>query len=90
MATKSKPKKQQKKIGNKIDKDQYYKEIDNLYWEVSKRFNDIEDDIFAAQDSIGYSNLKQSNKTALIKKFQLLWSVMNEIVDDIGRLGKVR
>ena len=90
MTTKSKPKKQQKKIGNKIDKDQYYKEIDNLYWEVSKRFNDIEDDIFAAQDSIGYSNLKQSNKTALIKKFRLLWSVMNEIVDDIGRLGKVR
>lgn len=88
MATKSKPKKQ--KTGNKISKEQYYKEIDNLYWEVSNRFSDCEDEIFAAQDAIGYSNLKQSNKTALIKKFQLLWGVMNEIVNDIGRLGKVR
>ena len=85
---KSKPKKQ--KTDNKISKEQYYKEIDNLYCEVSRRFGDCEKELFAAQDAIGYSNLKQSNKTALIKQFQLLWGVMNEIVNDIGRLGKVR
>jgi len=65
-------------------------EITDLYAKVAGNFDACESLIYDAQDAIGYSNLKQSNKTALIKKFQLLWGVMNEIVNDIGRLGKVR
>lgn len=85
---KSKPKNQ--KADNKVSKEQYYKEIDDLYCEVSRRFGDCEEEIFAAQDAIGYSNLARATKTRVLKKFQEVWAGMNEIVDTIGRIGKVR
>lgn len=66
------------------------KEITDLYEKVATCFDGCEKNIYDAQDAVGYSNLKQTTKTALLKKFQLVWKLMNEIVDDIGKLGKVR
>lgn len=74
----------------KIDKERYYKALNDLYYIVSTGFDKCEDTIFDAQDAVGYSNLKRATKTKLLKMFQGIWSNMQEIVDTIGRCGKVK
>ena len=78
------------KLTKKIDKERYYKELSDLYYIVSTGFDKSEDTIFDAQDAVGYSNLKRATKTKLLKMFQGIWSNMQEIVDTIGRCGKVK
>ena len=70
-------------------KEKYYKEIAELYNTVATKFDECEENIFAAQDAVGYSNLTRATKTKLIKKFQAVWADMQEIVDTLGRCGKV-
>ena len=79
-----------KKLPNKTDKTLYYKEITNLHGLVSRKFDECESKIFDAQDAVGYSNLARTTKTKLLKMFQNVWADMNEIVDTIGRVGKVK
>ena len=74
----------------KIDKERYYKELNDLYYVVVTSFDKCEDTIFDAQDAVGYSNLKRATKTKLLQMFQEIWSNMQEIVDTIGRCGKVK
>ena len=66
------------------------KEINALYEKVVAEFGKCEESIWNAQDAVGYSNLKQSTKTALLKNFQTIWQNINEIVDVIGKKGKVK
>ena len=72
------------------NKEKYYREIAELYNTVATKFDECEESIFAAQDAVGYSNLARATKTRILKKFQEVWTGMNEIVDTIGRVGKVR
>jgi hypothetical protein len=74
----------------KADKQQYYKEINDLHYTVATKFDECEQRIFDAQDAVGYSNLTRATKTKLLKKFQDVWADMKEIVDTIGRCGKVK
>ena len=78
------------KATKKIDKQQYYREINNLHYTVATKFDECESRIFDAQDAVGYSNLARTTKTKLLKKFQDVWADMKEIVDTIGRCGKVK
>ena len=78
------------KPSNKIDRQQYYKEITDLHGIVASKFDECESKIFDAQDAVGYSNLSRATKTKLLKIFQNVWADMNEIVDTIGRVGKVK
>lgn len=74
----------------KSDRQQYYREINNLHYIVATKFDECEQRIFDAQDAVGYSNLARTTKTKLLKKFQDVWADMKEIVDTIGRCGKVK
>ena len=74
----------------KSDKQKYYKEINDLHYIVATKFDECEERIFDAQDAVGYSNLARTTKTKLLKKFQDVWADMKEIVDTIGRCGKVK
>ena len=78
------------KATKKIDKQRYYREINNLHYTVATKFDECESRIFDAQDAVGYSNLARATKTRLLKKFQDVWADMKEIVDTIGRCGKVK
>ena len=78
------------KATKKIDKQQDYREINNLHYTVATKFDECESRIFDAQDAVGYSNLARATKTRLLKKFQDVWADMKEIVDIIGRAGKVK
>ena len=78
------------KATKKIDKQRYYREITNLHYTVATKFDECESRIFDAQDAVGYSNLARATKTRLLKKFQDVWADMKEIVDTIGRCGKVK
>ena len=82
--------KRAKKETNKADKALYYKEITNLHGLVAAKFDECEERIFDAQDAVGYSNLARTTKTKILKLFQNVWADMNEIVDTIGRAGKVK
>ena len=66
------------------------KEINALYEKVVAEFGKCEEAIWNAQDAVGYSNLKQPMKTALLKNFQTIWQNINEIVDVIGKRGKLK
>lgn len=82
---------QKKKTNStKIDKEKYYKEINDLHYVVATNFDKCEEAIFGAQDAVGYSNLSRATKTKLLKMFQGIWADMREIVDTIGRCGKVK
>lgn len=82
---------QKKKTNStKIDKAKYYKELNDLHYVVATNFDKCEDAIFEAQDAVGYSNLNRATKTKLLKLFQGIWADMREIVDTIGRCGKVK
>lgn len=82
---------QKKKTNStKIDKAKYYKELNDLHYVVANNFDKCEDVIFEAQDAVGYSNLSRATKTKLLKKFQDIWADMREIVDTIGKCGKVK
>ena len=72
------------------NKEKYYREIAELYNTVATKFDECEESIFAAQDAVGYSNLARATKTKLVKKFQAVWADMQEIVDTLGRCGKVK
>ena len=74
---------------NAGNKEKYYKEIAELYNTVATKFDECEENIFAAQDAVGYSDLARATRTKIIKKFQDLWADMQEIVDTLGRCGKV-
>ena len=74
----------------KIDKERYYKEINDLHYVVAINFDKCEKAIFDAQDAVGYSNIKRATKTKLLKMFQEIWSDMHEIVHTIGRCGMVK
>ncbi len=79
-----------KQSSKKADKAKYYKEITDLHGLVTSKFDECESRIFDAQDAVGYSNLARTTKTKILKKFQEVWAGMNEIVDTIGRCGKVK
>ena len=79
-----------KKPTKAADKEKYYREITGLHYVVATKFDECEQRIFDAQDAVGYSNLAQVTKTKLLKKFQDVWADMKEIVDIIGRAGKVK
>ena len=81
---------EKKEKTKKADKALYYKEITNLHGLVATKFDECEKRIFDAQDAVGYSNLARATKTKLLKMFQNVWADMNEIVDTIGRVGKVK
>lgn len=66
------------------------KEINALYEKVVAEFGKCEEAIWNAQDAVGYSNLKQPTKTALLKNFQAIWHNINEIVNVIGKRGKMK
>ena len=74
----------------KTDNERYYKEINDLHYVVVTNFDKCEKAIFEAQDAVGYSSLKRTTKIKLLKKFQEIWSDMREVVDTIGRCGKVK
>lgn len=78
------------KLTKKTDNERYYKEINDLHYVVATNFDKCEKAIFDAQDAVGYSNLKRTTKIKLLKKFQEIWSDMREVVDTIGRCGKVK
>ena len=82
--------KREKKETNKADKARYYKEITDLHGLVATKFDECESRIFDAQDAVGCSNLSRATKTKLLKAFQNVWADMNEIVNTIGRVGKVK
>ena len=79
-----------KTTNTKIDKVKYYKELNDLHFVVATNFDKCENAIFEAQDAVGYSSLSKATKTNLLKKFQGIWADMREIVDTIGRCGKVK
>ena len=78
------------KPSKKIDKQQYYSEINKLHYIVSTKFDECESRIFDAQDAVGFSNMPQATKTKWLKMFQNVWADMNDIVNTIGRAGKVK
>ena len=80
-----------KKKGNaKMNDTDSNKEINALYEKVVAEFGKCEESIWNAQDAVGYSNLKQPTKTALLKNFQAIWHNINEIVNVIGKRGKLK
>ena len=79
-----------KTASSKTDKALYYKELTNLHALVATKFDECEKRIFDAQDAVGFSELPQTTKTKLLKLFQNVWADMNEIVNTIGRVGKVK
>lgn len=66
------------------------KELNDLYEKVVAEFGKCEKAIWNAQDAVGYSSLKQPTKTALLKNFQAIWHNINEIVNVIGKRGKMK
>ncbi len=75
---------------SKTDKKIYYKELTNLHALVATKFDECEEKIFEAQDAVGFSGLPQTTKTKILKMFQEVWADMNEIVNTIGKAGKVK